>query len=92
MAKFTDGNILDKLDFLEAPSMVKIYTEIIRRKYKRRFLYAYSKYLVSVSARYIGAKEPYVPLGEVVASRAAHGLQQLQNSNPNLNNLPFTER
>jgi hypothetical protein len=55
MAKFTDGNILDKLDDLEAPSIVKIYTKIIRRKYKRRFLYAYSKYLVPVSARYIGA-------------------------------------
>ena len=37
MAKFTDGNILDKLDDLEAPSIVKIYTKIIRRKYKRRY-------------------------------------------------------
>jgi hypothetical protein len=52
MANFTEGNILDRLDDLEAPSMVKIYTKIIRRKYKRRYLYAYSKYLVPVSARY----------------------------------------
>lgn len=52
LPKFTEDNILDRLDDLEAPSMVKIYTKIIRRKYKRRFLYAYSKYLVPVSARY----------------------------------------
>lgn len=52
MAKFTDGNILDRLDDLEASPLVKIYTKIIRRKYKRRFLYAYPKYLVPVSARY----------------------------------------
>jgi hypothetical protein len=52
MAKFPDGNILDRLDDLEAPSIVKIYTKIIRRKYKRRYPYAYPKYLVPVSARY----------------------------------------
>jgi hypothetical protein len=52
MAKFADGNILDKLDDLEAPSLVKIYTKIIRRKYKRRYPYAYPKHLVPVSARY----------------------------------------
>jgi hypothetical protein len=52
MAKFTDGNILDRLDDLEAPSIVKIYTKIIRRKYKRKYPYAYSKHLVPVSARY----------------------------------------
>ena len=37
MAKFTDGNILDRLDDLESPPIVKIYTKIIRRKYKRRY-------------------------------------------------------
>ena len=52
MAEFTEGNILDRLDDLEAPSMVKIYTKIIRRKYKRRYLYSYSKHLVPVSACY----------------------------------------
>jgi hypothetical protein len=52
MAKFTDGNILDKLDDLEAPPIVKIYTKIIRRKYKRRYPYAYPKHLVPVSACY----------------------------------------
>jgi hypothetical protein len=52
MAKFADGNILDRLDDLEAPSLVKIYTKIIRRKYKRRYPYAYPKHLVPVSARY----------------------------------------
>lgn len=52
MASFTECNILDKLDDLEEPSIVKIYTKTIRRKYKRRYLYAYSKYLVPVSARY----------------------------------------
>jgi hypothetical protein len=52
MAKFTDVNILDKLDDLEEPTIVKIYTKIIRRKYKRRYLYSYHKYLVPVSARY----------------------------------------
>jgi hypothetical protein len=52
MAKLTEGNILARLDDLEAPSIVKIYTKIIRRKYKRRYLYAYPKYLVPVSARY----------------------------------------
>jgi hypothetical protein len=52
MAKFTDGNILDSLDDLEASPLVKIYTKIIRRKYKRRYPYAYPKHLVPVSARY----------------------------------------
>jgi hypothetical protein len=52
MAKIADGNILDRLDDLEAPPIVKIYTKIIRRKYKRRYPYAYPKYLVPVSARY----------------------------------------
>ena len=52
MAKFTDGNILDRLDDLEAPPMVKIYTKIVSRKYKRRYPYAYPKHLVPVSARY----------------------------------------
>jgi hypothetical protein len=46
------GNVLDRLDDLEAPCIVKIYTKIIRRKYKRRYSYAYPKYLVPVSARY----------------------------------------
>jgi len=32
--------------------MVKIYTKIIRRKYKRAYPYAYPKYLVPVSASY----------------------------------------
>ena len=48
----SDVSILDKLDDLEAPPLVKIYTKIIRRKYKRRYPYAYSKHLVPVSARY----------------------------------------
>jgi hypothetical protein len=52
MAKFTDGNILDRLDDLEAPPLVKIYTKIISRKYKRRYPYAYPKHLVPVSACY----------------------------------------
>jgi hypothetical protein len=52
MVKFTDGNILDKLEDIEEPSIVKIYTKIIRRTYKRRFLYAYPKHLVPVSACY----------------------------------------
>ncbi len=52
MAKFTDGIILDKLDDIEEPSIVKIYTDTIRRKYKRRYPYAYPKHLVPVSARY----------------------------------------
>jgi hypothetical protein len=52
MAKLTNGNILDMLDDLEEPSIVKIYTDIIRRKYKRRIPYAYPKHLVPVSARY----------------------------------------
>ncbi len=51
MAKFTDGNVLDMLNDLEEPSIVKIYTKIIGRKYKRRY-YAYPKHLVPVSARY----------------------------------------
>jgi hypothetical protein len=52
MAKFTDATILDKLDDIESPSIVKIYTKIIRRKYKRRYPYAYPKHLIPVSARY----------------------------------------
>ncbi len=52
MSKFADGNILDRLDDLEAPPIVKIYTKIIRRKYKRRYLYSYPKHLVPVSATY----------------------------------------
>ena len=52
MAKFADDHILDRLDDLEAPPMVKIYMKIIRRKYKRRYPYAYPKYLVPVSANY----------------------------------------
>jgi len=52
MAKFTDDNILDRLDDLEEPSIVRIYTNIIRKKYKRRYPYAYPKHLVPVSTRY----------------------------------------
>jgi len=52
VAKFTDKDILDKLDDIEAPPLVKIYTKIISRKYKRRYLYSYSKHLVPVSAKY----------------------------------------
>ncbi len=52
MAKFIDDHILDRLDDLEAPPMVKIYMKIIRRKYKRRYPYTYPKYLVPVSVRY----------------------------------------
>ena len=52
MAKFTDGNIFDRLDDLEAPPLVRIYSNIIRKKYKRRIRYAYPKHLVPVSARY----------------------------------------
>lgn len=52
MAKLTIGDSLNRLDDLEAPPIVKIYTKIIRRKYKRRYRYAYPKYLVPVSARY----------------------------------------
>jgi hypothetical protein len=51
MAKFSYGNILDKLDDIEEPSIVKIYTKIIGRKYKRRY-HAYPKHLVPVSACY----------------------------------------
>ena len=54
MANFSEGTILDKLDDLESPPIVKIYTKIIRRKYKRRYPYAYPKHLVPVSARYNG--------------------------------------
>ena len=61
MAKFTDGNILDRLDDLEAPSMVKIYSKIIRRIQEKDFSMLILRYLVPVSARYIGAiKRPYV--------------------------------
>ena len=52
LPNFTEGNILDRLDDLEASPLVKIYTKIIRRKYKRRYSYAYPKHLVPVSACY----------------------------------------
>jgi hypothetical protein len=52
MAKLTDENILDKLDDIEEPSIIRIYSNIIRTKYKRRDPYAYPKHLVPVSARY----------------------------------------
>ena len=52
MAKLTDANILDRLDDIEEPSIIIIYTNIIRTKYKRRCPYAYPKHLVPVSARY----------------------------------------
>jgi hypothetical protein len=52
MAKLTDANILDRLDDIEEPSIIRIYTNIIRTKYKRRCPYAYPKHLVPVSARY----------------------------------------
>ncbi len=52
MANLTDGSILDKLDDIEEPSIIRIYSNIIRTKYKRRDPYAYPKHLVPVSARY----------------------------------------
>ena len=52
MANFTEGNILDRLDDLEAPPIMRIYSRMIPKKYKRRISYAYPKYLVPVSARY----------------------------------------
>jgi hypothetical protein len=52
MAKLTDANILDRLDDIEEPSIIIIYSNIIRKKYKRGDPYAYSKHLVPVSARY----------------------------------------
>lgn len=52
MAKLAECSILDKLDDIEAPSIVKIYTKVIRRKYKRQYPYAYPKHLVPVSACY----------------------------------------
>ncbi len=52
MAKFTDSNFLDMLDDLEKPAIMKIYTHIIRPKYKRQTPYAYPKHLVPVSAKY----------------------------------------
>lgn len=52
MAKFADGNIFDRLDDLEAPPIIRIYSNIILTKYKRRVPYAYPKHLVPVSARY----------------------------------------
>jgi hypothetical protein len=52
MAKLADVNILDRLDDLEAPPIMRIYSRMIPKKYKRRCHYAYSKYLVPVSARY----------------------------------------
>jgi hypothetical protein len=52
MAKFTESNILDRLDDIEEPSIIRIYSNIIRTKYKRRDPYAYPKHLVPVSARY----------------------------------------
>jgi hypothetical protein len=36
MANFTEGSILDKLDDIEEPSIIIIYSNIIRTKYKRR--------------------------------------------------------
>ena len=53
MAKLTDDNFLDMLDDLEAqgPTLVKIYTKIIRREYKRRY-YSYPKHVVPISACY----------------------------------------
>ena len=38
MANLTDGSILDKLDDIEEPSIIRIYSNIIRTKYKRRVL------------------------------------------------------
>jgi hypothetical protein len=52
MSKFTGGNVLEMLDDLEEPSIIRIYTNIIRTKYKRKIPYAYPKHLVPVSARY----------------------------------------
>ena len=52
MAKLTDDSILDRLDDIEEPSIIRIYSNIIRTKYKRRDPYAYHKHLVPVSARY----------------------------------------
>jgi hypothetical protein len=52
MAKFVDNNILDRLDDIEEPSIIIIYSNIIRTKYKRRVPYSYPKHLVPVSARY----------------------------------------
>jgi hypothetical protein len=52
LAKFMDDSILDRLDDIEEPSVIIIYTNIIRTRYKRRIPYAYPKYLVPVSARY----------------------------------------
>jgi hypothetical protein len=52
MAKFTDVNIFDMLDDIEAPPIMRIYSRMIPKKYKRRCPYAYPKYLVPVSARY----------------------------------------
>ena len=52
MAKLTDANILDRLDDIEEPSIIIIYSNIIRTKYKRRDPYGYPKHLVPVSARY----------------------------------------
>ena len=52
MAKFVDNNILDRLDDIEEPSIIRIYSNIIYTKYKRRDPYGYPKHLVPVSARY----------------------------------------
>ncbi len=52
MVKFTESNFLDMLDDLEEPAIMKIYTHIIRPKYKRQTPYAYPKHLVPVSAKY----------------------------------------
>jgi|WetSurMetagenome_2_1015567.scaffolds.fasta_scaffold02403_3 hypothetical protein len=52
MPKLTDANILDRLDDIEEPSVIIIYTNIIRTKYKRRCPYAYPKYVMPMSARY----------------------------------------
>lgn len=54
MVKLKESNFLDMLDDLEQPSIMKIYTHIIRPKYKRQTPYAYPKHLVPVSARYNG--------------------------------------
>ena len=52
MAEFTDSSILDRLDDIEEPSIIRIYSNIIYTKYKRRDPYGYPKHLVPVSARY----------------------------------------
>jgi len=53
----------------EARKIVKIYTKIIRRKYKRSYPYAYPKYLVPVSASYNKLIEAFLdkPLEEKIS-------------------------